>query len=294
MDLAEAYKFDECVPNKGLIAGLSDPDFNSVSKPFTEHTVPGVIEAVDYDIGANGIAYNDNIYEDADKFGSNSQSWNNGWVFRNDGVDIEYSNDNTRSGLNIGWIEDGEWLNYTVWVPYTGPYNFSFYTASPNENGQLLLSIVGQPSSEVFQVANTNDWQEWTWSDQRPMDLVGGNNTFQVRAITGGFNLKSINIEATGDNPISSENLQCNFPNPFTYETTIVLNITHETSGTLKIHNTTGQLVKQLYSGPFTLGTFAIDWKGNDQYNKAVSSGIYYYQMDTEYFSRSGKMLLIK
>ena len=88
--------------------------------------------------------------------------------------------------------------------------------------------------------------------------------------------------------------LQCNFPNPFTYETTIVVNITHETSGTLKIHNTTGQLVKQLYSGPFATGTLTIDWKGNDQYNKAVSSGVYYYQMDTDVFSRSGKMLLIK
>ena len=294
MDLAEAYKFDECVPNKGLIAGLSDPDFNSVSKPFTEHTVPGVIEAVDYDIGANGVAYNDNVYEDADKFGSNSEAWNNGWVYRNDGVDIEYSSDNTRSGLNIGWIEDGEWLKYTVWVPYSGSYNFSFNTASPNENGQLLLSIVGQPSSEVFQVINTNDWQEWSWSDPKPMDLISGNNTFQVRAITGGFNLKSINIETTGDSPISTEYLQWNFPNPFTYETTIVLNITHDVSGTLKIYNTAGHFVKRLYDGSFTQGNMVFDWKGNDQYNKAVSSDVYYYHLDTEQFSRSGKMLLIK
>ena len=36
------------------------------------------------------------------------------------------------------------------------------------------------------------------------------------------------------------------------------------------------------------------DWKGNDQYNKAVSSGVYYYHLDTEQFSRSGKMLFIK
>jgi hypothetical protein len=294
MDLAEAYKFDECVPNKGLIAGLSDPDFNSVSKPFTEHTVPGVIEAVDYDIGANGVAYNDNVYEDADKFGSNSEAWNNGWVYRNDGVDIEYSSDNTRSGLNIGWIEDGEWLKYTVWVPYSGSYNFSFNTASPNENGQLLLSIVGQPSSEVFQVINTNDWQEWSWSDPKPMDLISGNNTFQVRAITGRFNLKSINIEATGDNPISTKYLQWNFPNPFTYETTIVLNITHDVSGTLKIYNTAGHFVKRLYDSSFTPGNMVFDWKGNDQYNKAVSSGVYYFHLDTEQFSRSGKMLLIK
>ncbi len=126
MDLAEAYKFDECVPNKGLIAGLSDPDFNTVSKPFTEHTVPGVIEAVNYDIGANGVAYNDNVYEDADKFGSYSEAWNNGWVYRNDGVDIEYSSDESGSDYNIGWIDNGEWLKYTVHAEFTDHYQFSF------------------------------------------------------------------------------------------------------------------------------------------------------------------------
>ena len=72
------------------------------------------------------------------------------------------------------------------------------------------------------------------------MNLINGNNTFQVRTISGGFNLKSINVEATDDNPLSSEYLQWNFPNPFTHETTIVLNITHDVSGTLKIYNTSG------------------------------------------------------
>ena len=294
MALADAYLFGNCIINKGIFSALADTDYSISTKPFSELIVPDIVDAVYYDIGANGTAYNDVVYEDADKFGSNSQSWNNGWVFRNDGVDIEYSSDNSRSGFNIGWIADGEWINYTIWAPYSGSYDFSFSTSSPSANGQLLLSIVGQPGSEIFQVANTNDWQEWTWSEPKPMDLVVGNNTFQVRAITGGFNLQYINIEATGDNPINSEYLQCNFPNPFTYETTIVLKITHETSGTLKIHNMTGQLVKQLYSGLFTTGTLTIDWKGNDQYNKAVSSGVYYYQMDTDVFSRSGKMLLIK
>ena len=179
-------------------------------------------------------------------------------------------------------------------MPYSGSYNFSFNTASPNENGQLLLSIVGQPNTEVFQVINTNDWQEWSWSDPKPMDLISGNNTFQVRAISGGFNLKSINIEATGDNLISTEYLQWNFPNPFINETTIVLNITHDISGTLNIYNTAGHFVKRLHDGSFTPGNMVFDWKGNDQYNKSVSSGVYFYHLDTEKFSSSGKMLLIK
>ena len=65
-------------------------------------------------------------------------------------------------------------------------------------------------------------------------------------------------------------------------------------SGSLKIYNTAGYLVKQLYNGSFTAGDIVFDWKGKDQYNKAVSSGVYYYHLDGGGPSISGKMLLIK
>ena len=85
-----------------------------------------------------------------------------------------------------------------------------------------------------------------------------------------------------------------NFPNPFTYETKIVLKVAHDMSGSLKIYNTAGYLVKQLYNGSFTAGDIVFDWKGKDQYNKAVSSGVYYYHLNGDRSSMSGKMLLIK
>jgi len=43
-----------------------------------------------------------------------------------------------------------------------------------------------------------------------------------------------------------------------------------------------------------TAGDIVFDWKGKDQYNKAVSSGVYYYHLDGGGPSISGKMLLIK
>ena len=43
-----------------------------------------MIKAVDYDIGAVGVAYND-----ADYMNDGDGSYNSGWTYRNDGVDIE-------------------------------------------------------------------------------------------------------------------------------------------------------------------------------------------------------------
>jgi hypothetical protein len=107
------------------------------------------------------------------------------------------------------------------------------------------------------------------------------------------FNIKDMDFIFLGEFQPTID-IYGNFPNPFTYGTKIVLNITHDVSGTLKIYNAAGHLVKRLYNGSFTPGNMVFDWKGNNQYNKAVSSGVYYYHLDAEKSSMSGKMLLIK
>ena len=291
MDLAEAYLFENCVINKGLFSALSDTDYNSSTKPFTDLIVPDIVEAVYYDIGASGIAYNDVVYEDADKFGSNSQSWNNGWVFRNDGVDIEYSSDNTRSGLNIGWIENGEWLIYTVWAPYSRSYNFSFNTASPNENGQLLLSVVGQSSSEVFQIPKTNGWQNWAWTDTASAHLSGGENGIRLQALTGGFNLKSIKIEGASPNTVPEHYTIRNYPNPFNTETTFYFPNSIETISEIEIYDTEGKIVQYLQIQPNHL---SVTWDGKDQLGRAAGSGVYIYQVKMDLEKSAGKMTLIR
>ena len=61
-------------------------------------SIPGTIEAEDYDLGGQNNAYFDNDYE------------NQGGEYREDGVDV-VTNDN---GYAIGYTEVGEWLEYSV------------------------------------------------------------------------------------------------------------------------------------------------------------------------------------
>jgi len=71
--------------------------------PFFEKplSIPGKIEAENYDYGLSGTVMNDNDSE------------NKGGKYRNEGVDIGGCWD-TGGGYAIGWIDNGEWLLYSV------------------------------------------------------------------------------------------------------------------------------------------------------------------------------------
>ena len=105
--------------------------------------------------------------------------------------------------------------------------------------------------------------------------------------------IKDINFVFVGKPQVVDDSYG-NYPNPFTYETTIFLSIPLETNGSLTIYNYKGQLVKRLFNGNFSPGNMEITWRGTNHQYKAAGSGVYIYQLKTDLLTRSGKMLLIK
>jgi len=109
--------------------------------------LPGRIQAEDYDEGGEGVAYRD------------ADSSNDGGAYRDDGVDIQRARDDG-GGYNVGWMEDGEWLEYSVSVP-ADSYDIAVRVASPNSGGRLRLTLDGEVLGTVS-VPNTGGWQDWT------------------------------------------------------------------------------------------------------------------------------------
>ena len=72
--------------------------------------------ASDYDLGTNGFAYNDSDYATYHVNTDNFQAWNQGWQYRNDGVDIENSQDPDSNGFQVVFTDNDEWLQFTVIV----------------------------------------------------------------------------------------------------------------------------------------------------------------------------------
>ncbi len=88
--------------------------------------------------------------------------------------------------------------------------------------------------------------------------------------------------------------LKQNFPNPFNPSTTISYNLGENVDVSLKIYNEKGEFVKELVNENQNKGSHSVDWNGTDSFGKEVSSGTYFYKIETESFTRSQKMILLK
>jgi len=84
-----------------------------------------------------------------------------------------------------------------------------------------------------------------------------------------------------------------NYPNPFNPSTSIEFSIKNNSEVKLTIYNIKGQKVKTLIHNEFAQGLHSIIWNGDDEFNKSVSSGIYYYQLNVNGKTEAVKKCLI-
>ncbi len=114
---------------------------------FKPHTIPGIIEAEDFDTGCPGDAY-------YDKDGTNE-----GGQYRpNEGVDIEKC---SAGGYNVGWTHAGEWMAYTVTVDKSATYQVSMSVASTYDTAKLHLESDGVDITGVVSIPRTKGFQKW-------------------------------------------------------------------------------------------------------------------------------------
>ncbi len=85
-----------------------------------------------------------------------------------------------------------------------------------------------------------------------------------------------------------------NFPNPFNPETTFNYTV-HKTGKVLfSIYNVMGDLVYTVDNRTLFPGSYNIVWNGVNNFNRPVSSGIYFYQLKSGEEVKSGKMVYSK
>lgn len=118
------------------------------STPYlgTAAAIPGTIKAENYDNGGPGVAYAD------------TTPGNSGGAYRATDVDIEPS---SNGGYDVGWIDAGEWLTYSVNVAASGQYTVRFNVASLGQGGTFHLELNGANVTGSLVIPNTGGWQSW-------------------------------------------------------------------------------------------------------------------------------------
>jgi alpha-L-fucosidase len=147
---------------------------------FKANTVPGTIEAEDFDSGCPGDSYYDR------------DEINQGGHYRlNEGVDIEKC---SAGGYNVGWTLIGDWMAYTVTVSKSATYQISFYTASAYDTGKLHLECDGEDKTGIISIPNTAGFQNWQVI-KKTVKLDAGQHLFKLVVDGDYFNLDKMVFE---------------------------------------------------------------------------------------------------
>ncbi len=129
------------------------------------------------------------------------------------------------------------------------------------------------------------------------------NDPFPTNFESSGFDLDGVAVLndansvaiAESDSPsVNTTELFGAYPNPFNPETTISFNLADSEKCSLRVYNLKGQLVKTLVKGQLSKGAHAVTWKGQDESNKSVASGLYFYKLSTASKTCTKKMTLQK
>lgn len=148
----------------------------------TPLSLPGTLQAENFDTGGSGIAYGD------------STSGNSGGQYRTTDVDVESTGD-TGGGYNVGWVAPGEWLKYTVSVATAGIYTLEARVASSGQGGTFHIEADGVDKTGPMAIPDTGGWQSWTTITLTNVSLTAGPQVWRVvfDAVGAGGNIGNLN-----------------------------------------------------------------------------------------------------
>jgi len=133
---------------------------------------------------------------------------------------------------------------------------------------------------------------EWTNSF---MDISELQPTFSHFSPESRYNKEFTPVKSPKTNTVPKKiKLHQNYPNPFNPETTIRFDLPKQAHVKITIYNVLGQRIRKLFSGAKPTGMHAIQWDGRDDSGRAVSSGLYIYEIHVNDFIQAKHMFLLR
>ncbi|WP_185982723.1 carbohydrate-binding protein [Aureimonas mangrovi] len=186
--------FDGPLASNGYVLDLASFTMTqqpgSAQTPFggTPHLVDAdglTLSATAFDNGGQGVAYNDTTPA---QLGTNA-------VRPGTAVDI------VAATSSVGWIANGEWIEYTISVEEAGFYDVSFLTSRGDAAGSRSIVTTFEQNGVIYRTAPsvaigfTGGWDTFAESEAARVELNAGVQTVRLAFNGGAMDLQSISIE---------------------------------------------------------------------------------------------------
>jgi hypothetical protein len=209
------------------------------------------------------------------------------------------------------------------------PLELNFMTIENCLDGlEFTISNLSNSAIEIISIEETgmfpisgNPWNIEDFNLSLPYDLGGGevltfnvvvglttennreivSDILEIESELGITNITlnfdtDVNSDAEDNLINTSSELIGNYPNPFNPITAISFSLTAEDAENAEIiiYNIKGQKVKTLVDEKAEAGINSVIWNGTNENNQPVTSGIYFYKLNSAEKSLTKKMLLLK
>ena len=160
-----------------LLTALNVPQYpyNNVAA-----TIPGVIEAENYDEAGQGFSYFD------------VDTANKGRAYRTDEVDIVAAG----QGYAVGYTDKGEWLEYTVNVADTDEYTVTANVSNSNELEGFQLYVDDKLVTDSYTIPQVSeDWSEYKEVPVCRTRLEKGEHIIKIQIVGSYINIDWLKFE---------------------------------------------------------------------------------------------------
>lgn len=171
----------------GVTVSVSNSDSSSDTSSQAPYggaafVLPGRIEAEQFDLGTEGVAYHD------------VTAGNQGGLYRTEeDVDIVAPYD---GGYVVNNFESGEWLEYTIHVERSGTYRIEALLSSEFSTSALHVEIDGADVTGSVAVPDTGSWWTFQWIEAATVSLSAGEHVLRVHADQEYFNFDALRMSA--------------------------------------------------------------------------------------------------
>lgn len=194
--------------------------------------------------------------------------------FTDGGYDIFLSNDNCTTWTQILGSEGG-------------PSNYLSAFSNPN-----IGIVISSYSNLCISQDDGKNWEKHQVTGANSINLDDDNHL--LLGTSFGV-IRSLSPLITGvENDLMSTtkdefNLIQNYPNPFNPETKINYSLPQYSHVSIKVYDSIGRLVQILVNKYQNMGSYSIIFDGSE-----LSSGVYFYRIETDDYSSAKKMVLLK
>ena len=173
---------------------------------------------------------------------------------------------------SLGYIWAGHaWTNaYDVWVSIFDGLSWSIYDCYHGAGSNADVTEIVVDTAGIVWIATNGDGL--TSYEYEPSDAPDDNRP-------------SLPV---------SYSLSQNFPNPFNASTEISYTLSRRSHVNISIYNVLGQNIRELIDAGIEAGEHAVIWDGNDYNGRPAPSGIYFYEIRSDDFRETRKMVLMK